>query len=145
LSFVPTLLRARLVGEGRKLYREQYAFPKVTERIRAIYARSARRGGALTATGECSTSGKRALSVFEALAAIDPETFVEAVPYDARIFGVWSLDALGLCCFRLGRFAESARYYARAEGLTPDGGEYRAKRQLAEARASRESRMTATP
>ena len=86
------------------------------------------------------------LAVFEALAAIDPGTFVdEAVAYDARIFGVWSLDALGLCCFRLGRFAESARYYARAEWLTPDGGEYRAKRQLAEARALRESRMTATP
>jgi len=37
LSFAPILLRARLVGEGRKLYREQHAFPKVTERIRAIY------------------------------------------------------------------------------------------------------------
>ena len=87
---------------------------------------------------------EEALRVFDALAAIDAETFVdEAVAYDARIFGVWSLDALGLCCFRLGRFAESARYYARAEGLTPDGGEYRAKRQLAEARASRESPMRA--
>ena len=79
---------------------------------------------------------EEALRVFDELAAIDAETFVdEAVAYDARIFGVWSLDALGLCCFRLGRFAESALYYARAERLTPDGGEYRAKRQLAEARA----------
>jgi tetratricopeptide (TPR) repeat protein len=79
--------------------------------------------------------------VFEALAAIDAETFVDdAVAYDEGIFGVWSLDALGLCCFRLGRFAESARYYARAEALAPDDGEYRAKRQLAEARASHEHR-----
>jgi hypothetical protein len=53
---------------------------------------------------------------------------------------VWSLDSLGLCCFRLWRFAESARYYARAEALAPDDGEYRAKRQLAEARAGREHR-----
>jgi hypothetical protein len=79
--------------------------------------------------------------VFEALAAIDAETFVDdAVAYDARIFGARSLDSLGLCCFRLWRFAESARYYARAETLAPDDGEYRAKRQLAEARAGREHR-----
>jgi cytochrome c-type biogenesis protein CcmH/NrfG len=89
---------------------------------------------------------EEAIRVFDALTAIDAQTFVdEAVAYDMRIFGVWSLDALGLCCFRLGRFAESARYYARAEALTPDGGEYRAKRQLADARGSRQSPMTAAP
>jgi len=51
LSFVPTLLRARLVGEGRKLYREQYAFPKVTERIRAIYRSLGARGADVDGDG----------------------------------------------------------------------------------------------
>ena len=59
--------------------------------------------------------------------------------YDARIFGVWSLDALGLCCFRLARFAESAAHYARAEAAAADGAEYAAKRRLAEARVARRS------
>ena len=78
---------------------------------------------------------EEAIAVFEPLSAVDAATFVDdAVAYDARIFGVWSLDALGLCCFRLGRFAESARHYARAEALAPADVEYRAKRQLAEAR-----------
>jgi Glycosyl transferase family 2 len=81
---------------------------------------------------------EEAIGIFAALAAIDAETFLdEAVAYDARIFGAWSLDALGLCCFRLGRFAESADYYARAEAAAPDGAEYRAKRRLAEARLAR--------
>jgi tetratricopeptide (TPR) repeat protein len=79
-----------------------------------------------------------AIDVFERLAAVDAETyFDEAIAYDTRIFGLWSLDALGLCCFRLGRFAESARYYALAEVAAPDAAEYRAKRRLAEARAPR--------
>jgi cytochrome c-type biogenesis protein CcmH/NrfG len=99
-------------------------------------------GRRLTAAGRLEAP----LAVFAAPPPHHAETFVdESVAYDVRIFGAWSWDALGLCCFRLGRFAESARHYARAEGLTPDGGEYRAKRQLAEARASRESRLPATP
>jgi tetratricopeptide (TPR) repeat protein len=81
-----------------------------------------------------------AAPVFRRLAAIDGEALVdEQVAYDARIFGPWSLDALGLCCFRLGRFAESARHYAAAEAAAPDALEYRAKRLLAEARAARAS------
>jgi len=92
------------------------------------------RGRRLAAEGRY----EEAMQVFEALAAIDGGTFVDdAVAYDARIFGAWPLDALGLCCFRLGRFAESARYYARAEAMGADDGEYRIKRQLAEARLLR--------
>jgi glycosyltransferase involved in cell wall biosynthesis len=80
---------------------------------------------------------EEAIGVFERLAAIDGETFVDdAVAYDARIFGAWALDALGLCCFRLGRFAESARHYAGAEAAAPDRVEYRTKRRLAEARGA---------
>lgn len=73
---------------------------------------------------------------FAALAAVDAETFTDdGVAYDARIFGEWAEDALGLCCFRLGRFAESAEHYRRAEALSADGAAYRARRRLAEARA----------
>jgi glycosyltransferase involved in cell wall biosynthesis len=78
-----------------------------------------------------------AVAVFRGLAAIDGATFVDdAVAYDARIFGAWPLDALGLCCFRLGRFAESARHYAGAEAAAPDVPEYRVRRLLAETRAA---------
>lgn len=78
-----------------------------------------------------------ALDVFGRLAAIDAETLSDdAVAYDVRIFGVWALDALGLCCFRLGRFADSAAYYARAEALGENRAEYAVKRRLAEARRS---------
>jgi glycosyltransferase involved in cell wall biosynthesis len=45
------VLRARLVGEGRKLYREQYAFPKVTQRIRAIYRSLGARGADVDGDG----------------------------------------------------------------------------------------------
>ena len=80
---------------------------------------------------------EEAIAVFQGLAAIDGATFVDdAVAYDARIFGAWSRDALGLCCFRLGRFAESAAHYAAAEAAAPGVIEYRAKRHLAESRAS---------
>lgn len=73
---------------------------------------------------------------FAALAAVDADTFADdGVAYDARIFGEWAADALGLCCFRLGRFAESAEYYRRAEALAADGAAYRVRRRLAEARA----------
>ena len=79
-----------------------------------------------------------AIAVFERLTAIDARTFFDpAIAYDERIFGVWPLDALGLCCWRLGRYAESARWYARAEAAAPGDGQYRAKRRLAEARLGR--------
>jgi hypothetical protein len=78
-----------------------------------------------------------AIGVFEGLAAIDADTFVDdTMAYDARIFGAWAHDALGLCCFRLGRFAVSAAHYAAAEAAAPDVAEYRTKRRLAEARAA---------
>jgi tetratricopeptide (TPR) repeat protein len=80
-----------------------------------------------------------AIAVFEPLAAIDARAFFDpAIAYDERIFGVWAFDALGLCCWRLGRYAESASWYARAEAASPGDGQYRAKRRLAEARLGRE-------
>jgi tetratricopeptide (TPR) repeat protein len=79
-----------------------------------------------------------AIETFEQLTAIDPRTFLDpAIAYDERIFGVWAFDALGLCCWRLGCYAESASWYARAEAAAPADGQYRAKRRLAEARLRR--------
>ena len=69
----------------------------------------------------------------------------EAITYDARIFGVWPLDALGLCCFRLGRFEDSARYYASAEAAAEDAAPYRARRWLGEARLWRAAAVRVSP
>ncbi len=76
-----------------------------------------------------------AIALLERLTAIDPEDYcLGQIAFDQRIFGVHAYDALGLCCFRLGRFAESAALYARASELEPENLEYRAKRWLAESR-----------
>jgi tetratricopeptide (TPR) repeat protein len=77
-----------------------------------------------------------AMALFENLLAVDVETRCDdRVAYDARLFGAWAHDSLGLCCFRLGRFRDSARYYALAEAGDPGEPAYRARRLLAEARA----------
>ena len=89
---------------------------------------------------------EEAIGVFQTLAAVDADTFMdEAIAYDARIFRVWPLDALGLCCFRLGRFEDSARYYARAEAAADDAAPYHARRQLAEARLGRAAAVRVSP
>jgi tetratricopeptide (TPR) repeat protein len=84
--------------------------------------------------------GRAAAAVdrFAALAAIDGETFCSenGVAYDARIFGPFAHEALALCYFRLGRYRESARFYARAEAASPDLPGISVKRRLAEARAA---------
>jgi tetratricopeptide (TPR) repeat protein len=89
------------------------------------------RGLALTRQGRFA----EALPIFAALAAVDPETLEDdRLAYDVRIFGVWAAAGLALCCFRLGRFQESARHYARAEALAPHDPAHRVRRRLAEAR-----------
>ena len=77
-----------------------------------------------------------AVACFERLAAIDGETFCaeDGIAYDARIFGLLAYEALALCHFRLGRYPESARYYARAEAAGPERPGIGVKRRLAEAR-----------
>src|SRR5262249_15114896 len=79
------------------------------------------------------------LSIFAALAAVATEALVEENPlaYDARIFGAWAVAGLALCCFRLGRYEESARHYARAEAFEPEDPGHTVRRRLAEARARR--------
>ena len=80
-----------------------------------------------------------ALPIFAALTEVDTEALVEDDPlaYDARIFGVWAIAGLALACFRLGRYEESARHYARAEALEPGDPGHAVRRRLAEARARR--------
>ncbi|MGA2117477.1 MAG: glycosyltransferase [Bryobacteraceae bacterium] len=50
--------------------------------------------------------------------------------FDSRIFGVLSYDSLATCCFRLGRYQESRRYYQLAEAADPGRLDYRAKQAL---------------
>lgn len=76
-----------------------------------------------------------ALPIFERLGGIDADTLCGTTAWDASIFGANAHAAAGLCAFRLGRYAESADHYARAEALVPANAEFRAKRQLAEALA----------
>lgn len=77
-----------------------------------------------------------AMSAFARLAAIDPATLDGGpLAFDVSIFGAHAHAGMGLCAFRLGRFADSARCYARAEALAPADLGIRSRRQLAEARA----------
>jgi tetratricopeptide (TPR) repeat protein len=77
-----------------------------------------------------------AIARFESLAAIDPESFCDAfIAYDMRIFGVQTYDSLGLCHFRLGDYAASARWYARAAAAAPGDPSYRLKQQFMESRS----------
>jgi tetratricopeptide (TPR) repeat protein len=86
----------------------------------------------LMATGRFA----EALPPLRALAAIDPDGLRdEFIAYDRDLFGVSSIEAIAICHFRLGDFAESARWYARAEALAPDRLDIRAKRVVAASRA----------
>jgi tetratricopeptide (TPR) repeat protein len=77
-----------------------------------------------------------AMTLFDALTRVDVETLSSgSLAFDPMIFGAGAHAALGLCAFRLGRYAESARHYARAEALAPDSLEFRSKRMLAEIKA----------
>jgi tetratricopeptide (TPR) repeat protein len=85
-----------------------------------------------------------ALPILELLATTDPESAAGGVlAHDERIFGVFTWEALGLCCFRLGRFAESADWYRRAEQVSSQPLENRTKRQLAERLAAQSGVATA--
>lgn len=79
---------------------------------------------------------EEALPMLERLVATDPDEEAGGVlAHDERIFGLFAYEGLGLCCFRLGRFAESAHWYGRAEAVSPSPLENRTKRLLAASRA----------
>jgi tetratricopeptide (TPR) repeat protein len=78
-----------------------------------------------------------AIEVFQQLAAIDAETFCDRLTaFDKRLFGEFAWAALGACHFKLGRFEESAAYFARAAAADPQSLEYRAKHLLAAGKAA---------
>lgn len=78
-----------------------------------------------------------ATPIFEQLGSVDADALITPVAYDKRIFGAAAIAEIGQCAFRMGRYAESAEWYRRAELLAPDSLEFRVKRQLAHAWSGR--------
>ena len=75
---------------------------------------------------------EEALACFQTLLAVDMSTLPDLGPaYDARIFGSLSQDGCGVCLFRLGRYAEAADAWARADDSSSDDPSFAAKRRLA--------------
>ena len=84
-------------------------------------------------TGDPATAARR----LDRLVALDLEAIVATgSAYDQRIFGEWAWNALGLCRFALGEYTGAAEAFGLAEGANPDNLAYRARRQLAQARAA---------
>lgn len=81
-----------------------------------------------------------ALPIFERLSQVNPDTLLANLSYDRRIFGASAFAEMGLCAFRMNRYAESESWYRRAEMLEPECLEFRIKRQLAGKRAAGGSR-----
>ena len=78
-----------------------------------------------------------AVDLLEQLAAIDGDTYFDGkMAYDKKIFGVFAYESLGNCYFKLGRHADSARYFRLAEVCEPEEPGHRVRRQLAEQRAA---------
>ncbi|KQV08872.1 glycosyltransferase family 2 protein [Devosia sp. Root105] len=61
------------------------------------------------------------------LLAQDPETIVDDVAHDRRIFGAYAHDLMGVALLRLGDRAEAAEAFARAARAAPGVQEYRVK------------------
>lgn len=79
-----------------------------------------------------------AIPIFERLAAIDADRYVDAVAaYDKRIFGVLTYASLGVACFHVGRFEESADWFRRAEEAEPEAVQHSVRRRLSEIKAGR--------
>ena len=78
-----------------------------------------------------------ALPRLERLARLDAESFCDAgVAFEQRILTELCHEALGLCCWALGRFAEAAAWYERAARAAPERLDHRLKAQLAASRAA---------
>jgi glycosyltransferase involved in cell wall biosynthesis len=89
---------------------------------------------------------EEALERFDRLLAVDVSALPDAGPaYDAGIFGPLAQDARGVCLFRLGRYAEAASAWEEATRAAPGETSYRAKLELARARARRSAGGAAAP
>jgi hypothetical protein len=79
---------------------------------------------------------ERARPILERLSAIDAETFFDPdLAYEKALFSHLSREALALCHFRAGRYAEAARWYRAAAPAAPDPAACELKARLAEARS----------
>jgi hypothetical protein len=87
-----------------------------------------------------------ALPRLERLASFDAGSFCDAgVAFEQRILTELCCEALGLCCWALGRFAAAAAWYERAAQAAPERLDYRLKAQLAASRAAPDRTRTAQP
>jgi len=87
------------------------------------------RGNAFMRAGKFAV----AAPVFEQLLGAGDTDY--SAGYDTRLFGVLSFASLATCHFKLGRYADAARFFERAAEASPETLEYRVKgalsRQLA--------------
>jgi tetratricopeptide (TPR) repeat protein len=113
---------ADLIAEGRRYYPGNYVLIWQEARM-------------LVGSGQPA----RALANFDLLLAADQASLPDAGPsYDERLFGEAAHEGRGLCLFRLGRYAEAADAYARAEECAPGNRELTVKRELALAMSRRQ-------
>jgi len=77
-----------------------------------------------------------AATIFEQLTAIDSNRLDEPIAYNCGIFQELSLEPLGGCYFKMGRFEESAECYRRCEALDPSNLSFKIKRQFISTRSS---------
>jgi tetratricopeptide (TPR) repeat protein len=76
-----------------------------------------------------------AIGRLEWLVDRDLDTMIDTgMSYDARVFGEWAWDLLGLCRFQLGDDDGAAVAFRHAEMAAPDVAAYAVRRRLAEAR-----------
>ena len=72
-----------------------------------------------------------------------------AAAYDRRIFGVFGYEAMATCCFKLGQYADAARYFSQAlahdDPDSPNAAALRAKMQMAERFAPPDNVVTPDP
>ena len=66
----------------------------------------------------------------------DVEKAHPEIAYEKILFRYLAKEALALCCFRAGRFAESARMYRQAAQAHPDPQACEVKARLADLRAA---------
>jgi len=79
---------------------------------------------------------QEAVRLFKQLVSVDTNDLNGGIlAYDVRIFGSLSLEPLAECYYKMGRFKESASFYARVEESEPENIEYKIKRQFVSVRA----------
>ncbi len=71
------------------------------------------------------------------LRSLTPEEIIDSGnSYDARVFGEWAHDLIGLCHFARGEMRAAAAAFSSAEAAGPGVAVYATRRRLAEAKAA---------